>query len=212
MLPAGYMIMADGRIKGPSGRWLKGCLHPHGYRWFSVQTNGKVRKFYFHVVICEAFHGPKPSPELQVRHRDGNPSNNAAWNLCWGTVAENAADRVLHGTSRPGEQQWLAKLTWEAVRDIRARYATGTARMPQLAAEYGVQRETVNAVILGLTWKDPEYTPPHRIDLEAARRIRTRYAAGGVLQRELAAEYGVTQAAISFILLGKAWAEPETRT
>ena len=35
--------------------------------------------------------------------------------------------------------------------------------------------------------------------------IRTRYAAGGITQRTLAAEYGVRQGAISFIVRGQTW-------
>jgi transcriptional regulator with XRE-family HTH domain len=36
--------------------------------------------------------------------------------------------------------------------------------------------------------------------------IIEKHAAGGVLQRELAAEYGVDQSAISLIVRGKKWA------
>jgi hypothetical protein len=39
----------------------------------------------------------------------------------------------------------------------------------------------------------------------AVSEIRARYAAGGVLQRELAAEYGVNQARISEAISGKTW-------
>jgi len=37
------------------------------------------------------------------------------------------------------------------------------------------------------------------------REIRTRYAAGGVSQKTLAAEYGVSQPAIGFLLRHKTW-------
>lgn len=37
------------------------------------------------------------------------------------------------------------------------------------------------------------------------QEIRSRYAAGGVLQRELGAEFGVTQVQISAIVRGKQW-------
>jgi plasmid maintenance system antidote protein VapI len=210
MLPAGYMIMSDGRIKGPSGRWIKGTRHPAGYRWTDIVIKGRRRKFYLHELVCTAFHGPRPTPKHQVRHLDGDPANNAAWNLCWGTVKENAEDRVRHGTSTPGEKQWLAKLTWEGSREIRSRYAAGGISMAVLAAEYGVKRETIRALIQGRTWHDPDYVPPRRINLEDARAIRARYRAGGVLQRELAEEYGVSQVAISLIITGKSWADPSS--
>lgn len=40
----------------------------------------------------------------------------------------------------------------------------------------------------------------------SVREIRRRYAQGGVLQRELAAEYGVSDVAVSYALRGKTWA------
>jgi hypothetical protein len=41
------------------------------------------------------------------------------------------------------------------------------------------------------------------------REIRKRYAQGGILQRELGEEYGITQSHISFITKGKAWRHVE---
>ena len=45
-----------------------------------------------------------------------------------------------------------------------------------------------------------------RLTAAQVAEIRRRYAAGGVLQRELAAEYGVTQTAISAVVRGQTWA------
>jgi predicted XRE-type DNA-binding protein len=53
-------------------------------------------------------------------------------------------------------------------------------------------------------------TPPHwgesspnvKVNTEDVRQIRARYAAGGVSQRELGEEYGVTQSHISSIVRG----------
>jgi hypothetical protein len=38
-----------------------------------------------------------------------------------------------------------------------------------------------------------------------AEEIRSRYAAGGITQEELAAEYGTTRPNISFVVVGKSW-------
>jgi hypothetical protein len=51
---------------------------------------------YVHVAVALAFHGPPPSPDLLVRHLDGNPEHNWPSNLAWGTREENAADRERH--------------------------------------------------------------------------------------------------------------------
>jgi hypothetical protein len=44
-----------------------------------------------------AFTGENPA-DLETRHMDGNPGNNALGNLAFGTASENAHDRVRHGT------------------------------------------------------------------------------------------------------------------
>jgi hypothetical protein len=59
--------------------------------------------------------------------------------------------------------------------------------------------------------------PDHRklsakLTWEQVAEIRSRYAAGGVLQRELAKEYGVSTANICLIVTGKLWKIPPTGT
>lgn len=44
-----------------------------------------------------------------------------------------------------------------------------------------------------------------RLTEDEVAQIRRRYTAGGVLQRELAAEFGVTQSAISLVISGTNW-------
>jgi hypothetical protein len=40
---------------------------------------------------------------------------------------------------------------------------------------------------------------------ERAHDIRRRYAAGGIFQRELAAEYGVTRSCVQHVIHGNSW-------
>lgn len=51
-----------------------------------------------------------------------------------------------------GERNGHAKLTWEAVADIRSRYAAGGITQQRLADEYGVQQATISQIILGKKW------------------------------------------------------------
>jgi hypothetical protein len=51
---------------------------------------------YVHSLVAEAFIGPRPIG-LEVRHLDGDSTNNAVDNLRYGTHAENMQDRVKHG-------------------------------------------------------------------------------------------------------------------
>lgn len=53
-------------------------------------------------------------------------------------------------------------------------------------------------------------TPNAQLTPEQVVEIRARYAAGGVRQRDLGAEYGVVQAQISRIIRGERWASTDT--
>lgn len=62
-----------------------------------VKYSAPVTKLV-HVLVLEAFIGPRPGEAYQACHRDGNEKNNALDNLRWGTISENNLDRVKHGT------------------------------------------------------------------------------------------------------------------
>jgi hypothetical protein len=58
---------------------------------------------------------------------------------------------------RRGERNHNAKLTWQKVRSIRARHASGET-VPALARAYGVDPSAIRQVVLGKTWQEP--SPP----------------------------------------------------
>lgn len=66
--------------------------------------NGARRTRTVHILVCEAFRGPKPTQAHEVRHLNGNPRDNRATNLKWGTRSENSHDTVSHGNN-----QWANK-------------------------------------------------------------------------------------------------------
>jgi hypothetical protein len=51
-----------------------------------------------HEIVLRAFVGPRPYTEErgEIRHLDGNKTSNSLWNLAYGTITENAADRIRH--------------------------------------------------------------------------------------------------------------------
>lgn len=72
---------------------------PKGYLSVNIARDGdRARSQRVHNLVLMAFVGPKPTPEHQARHLDGDPSNNRPSNLRWGTSSENNLDRVVHGT------------------------------------------------------------------------------------------------------------------
>lgn len=62
-----------------------------------------AKQLLVHVLVLEAFRGPRPFPDWDSRHLDGNAGNNRLTNLKWGTKAENGLDRIRHGTPPIGE-------------------------------------------------------------------------------------------------------------
>lgn len=152
MIPLGITVLEDGTIISKRGKQLKLTPNTRGYLKFGAFVGGKRVTFQVHAVVCEAFHGPKPTPKHEVCHNDGDQLNNVASNLRWGTRSENAADRVLHGTVARGERSPGAKLTETQVQEIRTRYAAGSILMRELAAEYGVTKKTISVIISRKMW------------------------------------------------------------
>ena len=76
-----------------------GSLRKNGYR--EVGIGGK--KVLVHILVCEAFHGPKPSEAHTVDHfHDRDHSSNCAWNLRWATPAEQRANQEMHRVQSTG--------------------------------------------------------------------------------------------------------------
>jgi len=98
-----------------------------------------------------AFVGPRPEGQ-QARHLNGIRNDNRLANLCWGTVEENRADTVLHGTSIRGIRNPKAKLNVQQVLAIRAMRAAGHEQKA-IAALFGVTQTTVSGIVRGRFWK-----------------------------------------------------------
>lgn len=56
-----------------------------------------------HLIIMLTFVGPRP-PDMETGHRNGVASCNELSNLRYVTKIENEADKVRHGTNRPGRK------------------------------------------------------------------------------------------------------------
>ncbi|MDR3018665.1 NUMOD4 motif-containing HNH endonuclease [Delftia acidovorans] len=119
-----------------------------GYRFVGLCRDGVARKLDVHVLVLEAFVGPRPSPDMEACHEDGDRANPALSNLRWDTAKGNAADRRRHGTDMAGEKSPLAVLTNEMVRQILDSQLSSLKLAPLL----GVASSTVRAVRLGQNW------------------------------------------------------------
>jgi hypothetical protein len=105
-----------------------------------------------HQLVCEAFHGPRPSVGHQVAHGDGVRTNNVATNLRWATPAENYSDRHRHGTNLAGERNGNAKLSDAQAAEIRRRSAW--LNNEKLAKQYGVSSWTIGRIVRGERYRE----------------------------------------------------------
>lgn len=132
----------------------------------ALSKDAVVKTKSVHVLVLEAFVGPRPNGMEGCHFPDPSHLNNRLDNLRWGTYEENRADMVLQGTahlwgkeetkfnseSTKGEKNNKAILTEGSVREIRRRYKTGGVTHKQLAIEFGVCEASVQHLIKRTTW------------------------------------------------------------
>jgi hypothetical protein len=106
-----YEVSDDGRVRSLSrsvasvngSRRVRGreLAHKRAGKYLGVTLSvlGVHTSCYIHRLVAAAFLG-QPERRQEVRHLDGNGTNNDRRNLSWGTHSENALDMVGHGTHR----------------------------------------------------------------------------------------------------------------
>ena len=156
-----YEVSSAGRIRrrsksrmAPAGYVLKQRMSWDGYRKCTLSKRGRSWHTKTHRLVALAFLGPPPFPGAHVAHFDGDRTNNHVSNLRWATAAQNEADKRRHGTVRgapPGERHPNAKLTGEAVAEMRRDAAAGQSAT-EIARRFGVPKMTAYSAIVGTTW------------------------------------------------------------
>lgn len=169
----GYYIGDNGTVMSQWGRggivrqrssskrvMLKPYLEKNGYLSVTpYRGDGRAQKRLINVLVLEAFVGPRPKGHV-CRHLDGDKTNNRLANLAWGTVRENAMDKVSHGTDwMKGSAVIFAKLNESQVAEIKAELKARrnsmkpSVAMALVARKYGVSPATIDKIARGETWK-----------------------------------------------------------
>lgn len=145
----GYNVNDAGQIRGPRGRVLRPMAMDSGHLYVLTHPPRLPRKLFVHRAVMFALVGPPPTPEHEVRHLDGDPTNNALTNLCWGTRAENMQDKSSHGTEIYGEAKHGARLTVKQVLAIKVDPRPSRV----VGEEYGVSHTAVLRIRRGERWR-----------------------------------------------------------
>lgn len=144
------VLMKNGRWKTVYGRDRRLTPDGFGYPTVGLSVNGVSRTVRVHTLVAATFHGPRPDG-FEVRHLDGNPGNNRADNLAYGTSADNKADQIRHQTGPRGERNHASKLTEPDVVRARSLVANGI-RIADVARLFGVTWATMKSAVSGRTW------------------------------------------------------------
>src|SRR5690606_23803113 len=122
-----------------------------GYLSVHLSMSGAVVTWRVNRLILITFEGDEP--DLLACHRNGDCKDNRLSNLYWGTVEENVADKVRHGSHRRGTEVPVHVLTEEDVMEMRRLWVSEhRPTAVTLGARFGVSGPTAWKAATGRTW------------------------------------------------------------
>ena len=154
-----YIVRADGRVfsllnwRGKLVHEIKPIPDTDGYLRARLTINSRRKPYKIHRLVAEFFLEPRPSPQHELRHLDGDKTNNRADNLAWGTRKDNADDRERHGRTARGIRNGCAKLNKIRVEMIRLLHRFHGVPQKALAQKYGVSRALIWQIIHNKIWR-----------------------------------------------------------
>lgn len=121
-----------------------------GYGRVSMPNNGHLTTASR--LMCMTAHGNPPTDRHECAHSCGNGNKGCVnpRHLYWATPTQNQADRVIHGTSNRGTNQWKSKLTEKDVLEIRN--LLGTETQTSIARRYNVDPSLISDIKRRKKW------------------------------------------------------------
>ena len=134
------------------GRVLKQMTAPNGYKKVSLTKPGTRIQRNIHVLVCEAFIGPRPTG-FHILHGDGDQNNNSLENLRYGSVSENQEDKKRHGTFLTGETYPSSLVTDETALEIRRFLDENSLPHREVSEMFDTTISVVRNIRYGRTYK-----------------------------------------------------------
>lgn len=134
-----------------TGCWLWTASKLSGQAGYGGFARGHRQSTMAHHVAWELAYGPIPAGML-VLHRCDVRLCVRPDHLFLGTQLDNVRDRDAKGRAAHGEAHHHAKLTDQAISDIRARWHAGITQAA-LALEYGVRVPTIANIVHRRSWR-----------------------------------------------------------
>jgi hypothetical protein len=133
------------------GRWKKLKQGPDSDGYKVVELFGKTERVS--VLVCTAFHGPKPTPKHEARHLNGVSTDDRPENLAWGTHKQEYTRFDFPRDVPAWEAHGQAKMDETGVRRLRAVYDAGERNFAVLGRSFGINRSTARSICLRLKWR-----------------------------------------------------------
>src|SRR5512139_2131601 len=130
-----------GGVRRFKSRIRKAHIGTWGYMIVCLSKENIDIKFSVHRLVLMSFTGGDRKG-LDVRHLDGDRTNNRLENLAWGTRTDNMQDCIVHGRTNKGSKNPNSKLTEKDVLAIRA----DTRRQRIIADDYNIDASTVSDI------------------------------------------------------------------
>lgn len=180
----------------PCKLWTGATANGYGHR----RSNGKL--VLVHREGLERFLGRPLRDGLLACHHCDVRNCYQQMHLYEGTHADNNADCLERGRWRGHPER--PRIPDSARAEIIRRYVEDGASLKIVAREFGIAVTSVARIVP----KDQHHRPGTRpYDGRLAEEVRQRYAAGGITQPQLIAEYGLSAGTVNRMVRG-IWARP----
>lgn len=128
------------------------AAHPKGgYLGVILWRDGRSRNRAIHIMMMEAFVGPRPTRKHQANHLDGNKLRNRLRNLEWTTKNYRHALDVLGHQPAYGEAHWNARVTDAVIIEIKHLKTTTKMTNRELADRFSTSIASISRFINGVS-------------------------------------------------------------